>query len=363
MNELAELKRYITVHARGQRIADLPGLLAGIHTDAGDEPGSWVRQWSDRAARLERDGKLLDAARHYAMARFPYVDGPARQEALARCVAVFDRWRADGQDIERLDLDLPGGRVGCWTAGLSTRDRRPLLLVLGGIVSVKEQWAPTLPLFARTGMAVVGTELPGAGENTMRYGAESWRMLPALLDRLADRADTTRTYAIAFSFAGHLALRTAAEDPRLAGIVTAGAPVHEFFTDRAWQARVPDLTMDTLAHLSDTKRAELIGGLDAWALTDAQLAAVDVPVSYLASRRDEIIPPAEAARLPQRLRRLRLVTNDDTHGSPRHVLGSQLWTLHSLLRMRGDRDLRRFLVGGLAGTARLAGRLRAATRG
>ena len=358
MNDLDELKRYITVHARGQRIPDLPALLDRIRTDAGDEPGSWVREWSDRGDRLERDGKPLDAARHFAMARFPYVDGPARAGALRRCVAAFDRWRADGQGIERLDLDLDGGRVGCWSAGLDAADSRPLLLVLGGIVSVKEQWAPTLPLFAKLGFAAVGTELPGAGENTLRYGPESWRMLPDLLDRLAGRADVSRTYAIAFSFAGHLALRAAAEDPRLAGIVTAGAPVREFFTDQAWQARVPDVTMDTLAHLTGTKRAELVAGLDGWALSDAQLAAVGIPVAYLASRRDEIIPPAEAARLPGRLKRLHLIENDDTHGSPRHVVSSQLWTLASLLRLRGDRGPRRALVGGLARAARLADRLR-----
>jgi pimeloyl-ACP methyl ester carboxylesterase len=219
-----------------------------------------------------------------------------------------------------------------------------------------------MPLFRKLGFAVVATEMPGAGENTLRYGPDSWRMVSDLLTELAPRADVARTSAIAFSFSGHMALRAAGQDPRITGVITAGAPVHDFFTDRAWQERIPAITRDTLARMTGTKPSELADSLPGWALTDEQLAAVTVPVAYLASRRDEIIPPTEAPRLRERLSRLQLVENNDTHGSPRHVVESQLWTLASLLRITGQGGGRRVVVAGLSRAARLAGRLRP-TRG
>ncbi|HEX2313444.1 MAG TPA: alpha/beta hydrolase [Thermomonospora sp.] len=332
-NDLGELKRHVLVHARGQKLdpARYRAILRRIEHDE-DGPGSWVAEWSRAARDLEERGRLLDACRHYAMARFPFVNGDARREAHERCVAVFDRWRRDVPGIERLDLDLPGGRVRCWAAGLAPG--RPLMLIMGGIVTVKEQWAPMLARGERLGLAGVVLELPGVGENTLPYDSGSPRMLSALLDALADRADVDRTYALAMSFAGHLALRCATEDPRIRGVATTGAPVSGFFTDTAWQRdAVPRVTTDTLAHLVGTKPADVYDEIRDWALTGEALASLDIPVHYAASLRDEIIPPGETAHLRRHLRSFHLMENDDVHGSPRHAAEVGLWTLLAILRM------------------------------
>jgi hypothetical protein len=57
-------------------------------------------------------------------------------------------------------------------------------------VSIKEQWGGLLGLAKRLEMAVAVTEMPGVGENTMPYNADSWRLYPALLDELAAVADS-----------------------------------------------------------------------------------------------------------------------------------------------------------------------------
>jgi len=207
--------------------------------------------------------------------------------------------------------------------------------VLGGIVSTKEQWAPVLLAARRLGLAGVVTEMPGTGENTVLYGAESWRMLPTLLDAVTDRADVSRTYAMALSFSGHLAIRAALDDSRIRGIVTAGAPVSEFFTDSAWWPGVPRVTKDTLAHMAGVTLDVLATELPSLALTDARLAGLGVPVRYVVSEHDEIIPPAEARRLPERIRDLGVLVHDDVHGSPAHTAESQAWCLRELQRIRG----------------------------
>lgn len=363
MNDLGELKQFVLVHARGQGIParDYERLLSAIESDDGDGPGSWVGEWSRAAERLERDGRFLEACRHFTMARFPYVDGPAREEALRRCIAAFDRWRG-GTGIEPLELDLDGARVRCWTSGLSRSDRRPLLLLMGGIVSIKEQWAPVLLQARKLGLAGMVAEMPGVGEHAARYGPDSRRMLPGLLDAVADRADVGRTYAVAMSFSGNLALDAAADDPRIRGIVTVGAPVSAFFTDTGWQRGLPRITVDALAHMCAVPADRVHEHLRGLALDGARLAALDVPVHYLASRRDEIIPGADVDLLRDHVRDLHLLENDDVHGSPRYFVDTRLWVLRSLLQLHGSHRPHRAVLGALLGARRVRSRLAEATR-
>jgi pimeloyl-ACP methyl ester carboxylesterase len=343
----SELKQFAEVHCRSQGITDHAGVLDRIrHNEDGTE-GSWVREWTASAAGHEDAGRLEQACAHYNMARFPYVDGAARHQALDGCVRTFTGWAQRQACYERLELDLPEGRVHAWASGLSAKRRRPLLVIMGGIVSVKEQWAPVLKGINRLGMAGVVTEMPGVGQNEQVYTPDSWRMLPAVLDRVADRADTGRTYLMAMSFSGHLALRAAMEDSRIKGIVTTGAPVHEFFTDVAWQRSVPRITMDTLAHLTGIDPDKVVGGMAAWALPDEGLRDLGIPVDYVVSNRDEIIPRGDVARLGARLSALRLLFHDDVHGAPAHVAYTRLWTARSLVRMRGGMPLQHAVMGGL----------------
>ncbi|MFG2531760.1 alpha/beta hydrolase [Streptomyces sp. NPDC048516] len=355
MNDVAELKGYIEAHARGQRIRGYRDVLDRIHSDDGSARGSWVREWCRAGETLEKQGQHLEASRHYAMARFPYIDGPARQEALGRCIGALDRWRSDHPGIERLTLDFKEGQVGCWASGLSMTERKPLLIVMGGNVTIKEQWAPMLAHAGRLGMAAVVTEMPSTGENTLRYEPESWRMLSGILDQVADRADVTRTYAMALSFSGQMALRCAVDDARIKGVITVGAPIQEFFTNADWQRGLPRITTDALAHMTGAET--VVGGLGGWALSDEQLASLRIPVSYVASLRDEIIPADDIRLLKNHVRRLSLIEHDDVHASPNHVLETQLWTTAQLLRSRGLRTSQTMVLGLLLRAVRARRRI------
>ncbi|MBW4717859.1 alpha/beta fold hydrolase [Saccharothrix obliqua] len=327
-----ELKRFARAHAEAQRIpsAAYQPLLDSITSDTDGHPGSWAVRWSAAADAAAEAGDLLQASGLFTMARFPFVDGPARQRAQQRTVEVFDAWRRTVPLVERLDLHLSRGSLGAWASGLSAADRRPLVVLLGGIVSVKEQWAPILVELDRLGFAGVVTELPGVGENTLPYDETAPALFTSLLDQLADRVDVTETYLVALSFGGHLALSAASSEPRLRGIVTVGAPVRHFFTDADWHAELPAITRTTLAHLTGRPWSDLGG----WALDDDELAAVRVPVAYVASTRDEVIPGADPRLVARQVRRSRLLWHDDVHGSPGHATETRLWSLLSVLRMR-----------------------------
>ncbi|NBM17271.1 alpha/beta hydrolase [Streptomyces sp. GC420] len=335
MNHLEELKEFARLHARGQGMTaeHAATVLTRITNDTPGDPDSWASVWTAEGDTAAARGDLLDACRHYALARFPYHDDADRARAQRLCVDTFDRWRRDQDGIERLQFEHPDGTVACWAAGLDAS--RPLLVVMGGIVSVKEQWAPLLPLLRKLGFAAVVTELPGVGENTCAYGPDSWRTLGFLLDRLADRARVDDTSMLALSFSGHLAMRAAAEDPRIRRVLTVGAPVAGFFADTSWWPRVPGITADTLRSLTRSEDlTELRALLPRFALTPEQLRQVRIPVRYVASSRDEIIPGTEQDLLRRTLGDVRFKVFDDVHGSPAHLGAMRRWLISQLLWLR-----------------------------
>ncbi|MFI0897249.1 alpha/beta hydrolase [Streptomyces sp. NPDC020983] len=363
MNDVEELREFALVHARTQQIPPVryTEVLHRITHD-GDGDGSWVGEWSAAAAATAAGGDLLTASRLYTMARFPYVDGEPRQRAQDEARAVFERWRTENApELRPLTVQSPDGPVHAFSTGGPADRGRPFVILMGGIISTKEQWAPTLLRLGRLGIRGVVTELPGI--STGRYRPDSWQLLPQLLDAVADRADTRRTYAMTMSFSGQLGLRAALADRRIKGVATVGAPLHHAFTDTAWQQRSwPRITVDTLAHLTGTDAAKVGAHLADWALTPEQLAAVDVPVAYVASRRDEVIPAEDINLLRRQVRALELLEFDDVHASPRHVGVTAPWLAGAVLRMHGAPPPQRLVLRAVVAAQRAKAALERRTR-
>jgi pimeloyl-ACP methyl ester carboxylesterase len=342
---LAELRDLVLLHARAQGIspAECRQVLAGITSVDQDGPGSWSDTWLTAA---EERQESLAACRRNILARFPYPATPGQRLAVNRCVDTFDAWRTRHGGIERLVLPVLGEQVPVWASADDQR-ARPLLLVMGGIVSVKEQWAQFLLAARRLGMHVVVAEMPGVGENPLGYDVHSWRMLPALLDAVSAGRKVTECYGVLLSFSGHLGLRWASHDPRLRGMVTVGAPVAALFTDRTWWPHVPMTTKRTLAHLTGWPVAELPDRLAEFALSPAELAEIDIPVHYVLSGRDEIVPASESRLLADTLPQLSTVEFDDVHGSPAHLTDTKLWIIRALMQMHGAPRPVTAALGGL----------------
>lgn len=335
MNPLDELRSFVLLHARAQRLSDraVHRVLGRISRDSGAGPGSWVGEWSDAAAAASARGGYAQASALYGIARFPYVDGPARAEAHQRCLQACEMALRRRPEVARRTVRTDEGSFVYYSRAAPGR---PLLAVLGGIVSLKEQWAQVLSTGRRLGMAVAVTELPGVGENTLPYTPASWCFLSLLLDDVGDQADTSACYVLGMSFGGHLALQASLHDPRIRGVATVGAPITHFFSrPERWQ-RLPVLTRRTLAHLTRTTEADLPARLPQWRLDEAALGQLSIPVRYVASSRDEIIPSDEVATLLRYAPHARAIEFDDVHGSPGHVTLTRVWLAMSLRRMRAD---------------------------
>jgi pimeloyl-ACP methyl ester carboxylesterase len=349
-NDLVELKEFARLHAKGQgmKARRLERILARIRSDEPGAPDSWARVWSAEAQAAAARGKPVQACQYYALARFPHHGDSDRIAAQRGVVESFDAWRGSrGRGIEKLEFSTAEGAFAAWAAGLDAPKPLPLLVIMGGIVSVKEQWAQLLPRFVKLGFATVVAEMPGVGENTLPYGPDSWRLLGFLLDQLKGRARERDVSLLTLSFSGHMALRAAGNDERIGRILTVGAPITRFFTDEQWWRRVPRITKDTLVALtgqpSEAALAEAFR--HGWTLTPEELRGVRIPVRYVVSSRDEIIPGGERAFLAEHLSDVGFMEFDDVHGSPAHLGELRLWLLLQLLRTNGIEDRRTKVLG------------------
>lgn len=339
MTYLDELKGFALLHARAQGIHERTtrAVLARVDSDDAGQPGSWTAEWCVAADRARARGRHLAASALYGLARFPFVDGLAREQAHRRSVVSFERWRERRADTVRRMVHTPAGSFAYYGAGLERAATTPALVVVGGIISTKEQWAPLLAMSRRERLPIVVTELPGVGENTVRYTPESASQLSDLLD---DVGACRGAYVLAMSFGGHLALRCAARDPRIRGVATVGAPIDAFFRDPCFEQRVPLLTRRTLGHVTGLEERDVAQAAPRFALGEEELTGLQIPVHYIASSRDEVVPFADAIAVAQRLSNSSVVEFDDVHGSPNHVREVRASLALAIMRMRGLSGMR-----------------------
>jgi esterase FrsA len=343
---LDELKDLVRLHLRAQDLESTycQSILDKITHFEGNSPGSWVYEWSKDTPLLLHKARWLEATRLYNMARFPFVDSAERAEAHKSCVESFAQWLSTKPHLRKINISTTEGSFNVYFAGNSERKNQPLLLVSGGIVSIKEQWVAFLEKANTLGMAVAVTEMPGVGENTWPYGSDAWKMFSILLDRLSPMADVTNTFVVAFSFSGHMAIQCALADNRIKGISTVGAPIHHFFTDQTWWNKIPLTTKSTLAHLLRVEIDNLFPVISSMALAPSQLKSLSIPLNYIFSRRDEIIPTAEKSFLQQYSPKLKLKEFNDVHGSPNHLQEMQLWIPLSILSQRSNLAIKTIIL-------------------
>jgi esterase FrsA len=350
---LDELKQLVLLHAGAQGIKpeQAAGVLDGIDRADGAFPSSWAARWMAAGAAAESRGDLALALKLHNLGRFPFVDGDARRTAHQRCLAAFQGWRAGAAaPTAALALAWQGHRFVTYVRRCM-RQRAPLLLVFGGIVSIKEQWGVFLALADKLQVDVAVTELPGVGENTIPLSAHSHGMIDVILDAL-NVDEASGCHVVAMSFGGTLALRHAARDSRIRGVTTVGAPLACFYTDAAWWGRIPSTTRLTLTHILGCGQSETFGKIQALRLTAAEAAALRIPVYYVQSLRDEIIQCQETEILRAMPGRLHLMQVDDVHGAPQHLRSVRLFVVYSIMNTLFAGSARTRLLGTLASVAR-----------
>jgi 2,6-dihydroxypseudooxynicotine hydrolase len=273
----------------------------------------WLDAWvacgdlhAGLAAEAERRGRALTAGQAWVRAALAYhfakfvwmVDLDRHRAAADLAVAALRRAHALlDPTAERLEVPFEG-TVMVANLRRPPRPRRPpLVLLLPGLDSTKEEFFHWEEVFLRRGMATLSLDGPGQGETgyatSIRPDYEV--AVAAALDHLRgrDELDLERVGAVGVSLGGYYAPRAAAFEPRLRAAVAIGGP-HNF--GDCW-AGLPQLTRETFLHHAGA--ADDAAGRRAAARLDLGpvLPRLRQPLLVIFGRLDRLIPWQQAERV------------------------------------------------------------------
>ncbi len=209
-----------------------------------------AREAEARGRRVTAGEAWVRAALCYHFAKFVWlVDLRKRREAADRSVAAL---RAAHRHLDptaqRLEVPFEGAYLVANLRRPPGVDRPPLVLLVPGLDSTKEEFFHWENVFLVRGMATLSLDGPGQGETgyhtVIRPDYEV--AVGAVLDALQARSDLDlgRVGAAGVSLGGYYAPRAAAFEPRIRAVAAIGGPYN---FGALWDS-LPSLTRETFAH-------------------------------------------------------------------------------------------------------------------
>lgn len=242
---------------------------------------------------------FLLAAVSYHFAKFVWVLDAERnrattlaaRDALARAHALLD------PTAERVEARLAGATLAANLRRPPRAARPPLVLLVPGLDSTKEEFFSLERFFLERGMATLAIDGPGQGEGgfelTIRPDYEV--AVAAFLDALGGRGDLDlgRVGAVGLSLGGYYAPRAAAFEPRITAVAGVSGP---YDMSAHWD-QLPGLTRETLRHHTGS-RTDAEARARAAELSLAGVATrIEQPALIVAGRRDRLIPWQDTHRI------------------------------------------------------------------
>jgi dienelactone hydrolase len=270
---------------------------------------AWVANGDLHAAlagEAEQARRRLTAGRAWVRATLAYhfakfvwmVDLERHRQAADRAVAALRRAHAMlDPTAERLEVPFEGTTMVATLRRPRDGGRPPLVLLLPGLDSTKEEFFNWEGVFLERGMATLSLDGPGQGETgyATHIRPDYEMAVTAALDHLGGRDDLDlgRVGAVGVSLGGYYAPRAAAFEPRVRAAVAIGGPYN--FGD-CWNG-LPQLTRDTFVHHAGV-HDQAAGERAARALDLAPvLPRLRQPLLVIFGRLDRLIPFTHAERV------------------------------------------------------------------
>lgn len=271
---------------------------------------AWQRAGDAHRANAEdadRHGRRVTATEAYQRAawcyhlgKFLWFEDPALHDTLRELtVATYAKALPH--------IDPPGRRLeipfeGSALPGILRRprgaDRPPLVLLVPGLDSVKEELFAMEDVFLARGMATLTIDGPGQGESAPRFPirADWGTVITPLLDGLArrdDGVDLGRVGLMGISMGGVYGPRAAATEPRLRAVVALAGP---YDLSECWAALNPLTRGGYVFYTRSHDEAEALRKSKELTLRGV-LARVRCPLLVIHGARDRLFPPEQAERI------------------------------------------------------------------
>ena len=273
----------------------------------------WCAAWSAVAAEHEQLGRdalaagrelsagahLAQAAVYYHFAKFLFVDDLAQmRDAHRKAVQCLD----DALPY----LDPPGRRVeipfdGARLVGVLREPPgegpHPVMIMIPGLDSTKEELRSTEELFLQRGIATFSVDGPGQGEAEYDLAIRGDWEVPggAIVDRLTAEPslDGDRIGVWGVSLGGYYAPRVASGEPRIKACIALAGPYT--FADN-WD-NLPILTREAFRVRSKSPDLETARARAGELTLAGRAELIRCPLLAVMGRLDRLIPPEHAERL------------------------------------------------------------------
>ncbi|HEX6468261.1 MAG TPA: alpha/beta hydrolase [Streptosporangiaceae bacterium] len=292
----------------GVTVADFERVTAGI-----DRWEDWCAAWVAAARPHEelgrealREGRarsagahLAQAAVYYHFAKYLFVDDmdqlrAAHERAVACLTDALPHLDPPGR---RIEIPFEGARLAGVLRVPAGRGPHPVVVLVPGLDSAKEEFRTTEALFIERGLATFSVDGPGQGEAEYDLAIRGDWEVPgaAILDRLLreEDLDAGRVGVWGVSLGGYYAPRWAAGDPRVRGCVALAGPYD--FGD-CWDM-LPGLTRAAFKVRSRSRTDEEARRRAHELSLAGRTASIKAPLLVVTGRRDRLIPWKHAERL------------------------------------------------------------------
>jgi len=296
--------------ANGVDVNDFRRLAASV-----DSWAEWLPVWEAHGDALAEEAEEAERAGHrqtagelwrrtatsYHFGRFVWMvdlDLYKRVSAKASAALVHAHRLLDPR-AQRLEIAFDSARMVAILRQPKDVDRAPLVVLVCGLDSTKEEFFDTEEIFHRRGLATLTLEGPGQGETGFVLPVRHDFEVPfgAALDFLAaeqpEGIDLSRIGAMGFSLGGHYVPRVAAFEPRL----TAAVAVSGSYTlSDYWDERPPMTRATFQYHSGAADEAEAKAKAAEFTL-EGVAHRIEQPLLVVTGDKDRLVPWQETKRI------------------------------------------------------------------
>ncbi|MDH3189924.1 MAG: esterase FrsA [Acidimicrobiia bacterium] len=248
-----------------------------------------------------------------------YATGSDKAAAHLRSI---DLYQAGGEWFDppskRVEIPFDGDVIPGYIRRLPQDSPQPLVVMLGGADTNKEELHHWGTEFARRGLAVLAVDGPGQGELASRYGrlrmrfSEFHKSVSAVLTWGQDHLpniDPAKIGVFGNSLGGYLAIDSALRDSRIAAVISNGG-----FCDAASKHQWPDGVFKAFASCLGIEDAnEIRANLDA-ELDLSKVEGIHDPIALVIhGGREDLADEGESRRAAQLVDGTLLVVEDGWH--------------------------------------------------
>ncbi|MBO0731703.1 MAG: alpha/beta hydrolase, partial [Acidimicrobiaceae bacterium] len=275
----------------------------------------WLDAWcanADLHAGLAREAETLGhsrtagfawlrAALSYHFAKFVWMLDMDRHRRAADASVAAMRAAHGHLDptAERVEVTYEDGTIYGNLRRPADAARPPLVLLIAGLDSTKEEFFHVEEVYLRRGMATFSFDGPGQGESgyTTHIRPDYEVAVSAVLDRLCGRDDLDgeRVGALGVSLGGYYVVRATAFEPRLRAAVACGGA----YDYGEVIAKRPPNSRATFAHYSGTAGGDETVDFGRRMTLAGVAEKVHQPLLVVAGKRDRLVPWQDAERVAQ----------------------------------------------------------------